>query len=90
MDNNLIKNADIQRIAKEGTKIYDDVKSDYDPKEHGKFLAIEIDSKSVYLAKTSAEALELARKKHPNKIFYVVKIGFDVAETMAHSFLNRK
>lgn len=90
MDNNLIKNADIQRIAKEGTKIYDDVKSDYDPKEHGKFMAIEIDSKSVYLAKTGAEALELARKKHPNKIFYVVKIGFDVAETMAHSFLNRK
>ncbi len=64
--------------------------SDYDPKQRGKFLAIEIDSKSVYLAETSAEALELARKKHPNKIFYVVKIGFDVAETMAHSFLNQK
>ncbi len=67
MDNNLIKNTDIQRIAKQGTKVYERVKSDYDPKQRGKFLAIEIDSKSVYLAETSAEALELARKKHPNR-----------------------
>jgi hypothetical protein len=95
MNNNLIKNIDIQRIAKEGTKVYERIKSDYDPKERGKFMAIEIDTKSVYLAETSAEDVrcpdaDAARKKHPNKIFYVVKIGFDVAETMAHSFLNKK
>lgn len=82
----LIKKADIQKIAERGAKIYEQIKIKYDPKEKGKFLAIDIDSKEVYLGNTSADALELAREHHPNKVFYVVKIGFDVAETMARSF----
>lgn len=92
MDNNeeLIKKSDIQKIADEGAKIYEEIKINYDPKEKGKFLAIDIDSKNVYLGNTSAEALELARQSHPNKIFYVVKIGFDAAETMAQSFAENK
>ena len=91
-DNNeeLIKKADIQKIAKEGAKIYEQVKVNYDPKERGKFLAIDIDSQKTYLGNTSAEALELARQNHPNKVFYVVKIGFEVAETMAQSFARSK
>jgi len=82
----LIKKSDIQKIAEEGAKIYEQIKVNYDPKERGKFLAIDIDSKKVYLGNTSAEALELARQNHPNKVFYVIKIGFDVAETMSRSF----
>ena len=85
----LIKQADIQRIAEKGTEIYEKIKVNYDPKEKGKFLAIDIDSEKAYLSDTSAEALELARQNHPNKVFYVVKIGFDVAETMAKSFINK-
>ncbi len=92
MDNNeeLIKKTDIQKIAEEGAKIYAQVKVNYDPKERGKFLAVEIESKNVYLGNTSAEALESARQNHPNKLFYVVKIGFDAAETMAQSFAEKK
>lgn len=84
----LIKQVDVQKIAAEGTKIYESIKADYDPKEKGKFLAIDIDTKQTYLADTSAGAVADARKNNPNKVFYVVKIGFDAAETMAKSFLN--
>jgi len=92
MDNNeeIIKKADIQRIAQEGAKIYEGIKPEYDPKEKGKFLAIDIDTKDVYLGTTSDEALELARQKHPDKVFYVVKIGFDAAETLAELFIGYK
>ena len=93
MDNNneeLINNSDIQRIAEEGAKIYEQNKLNYDPKERGKFLAIDIDSKEKFLGDTSAQALEIARERHPNKIFYIVKIGFDVAETMVRSFIESK
>jgi len=92
MDKNeeLIEKADIQKIAEEGVKIYEQIKVDYDPKEKGKFLAIDIESKNVYLGNTSAGALELARQNHPNKIFYVIKIGFDAAETTARSFIENK
>lgn len=88
MNDNLIKKADIQRIAEEGAKIYERLKVDYDPKEKGRFLAIEIGSGKAYLGDNSAAALELARANHPDTIFYVVKIGFDVAETIAKSFLR--
>ena len=83
----LIKKADIEKIAKEGAKIYEQIKSKYEPKENGKFLAIDIDSKNVYFADTSAEAMDKARGSHPDKVFYVVKIGFEAAETMAQMFL---
>lgn len=80
----LIKQADIQKIAEEGSKIYDDVKVKYEPQDNGKFLAIDIESKDIFLGNTSSEAVELARKAHPNKVFYVVKIGHSVAETLAN------
>ena len=86
----LIKKTDVQRIAVEGAKIYEQIKVAYDPKEKGKSLAIDIDTKNAYLGNTSAEALELARQKHPKKVFYVVKIGFDVAETMAQLYSEKK
>ena len=88
-DEKLIEQVDIERIAEKGAKIYEKIKSDYDPKEIEKFLAIDIDSEKVYLGDTSADALNFARQSHPNKVFYVVKIGFDVAETMAKSFIEK-
>lgn len=87
-DDEFLKNADIQKIAEKGARIYDCLKIKYEPHENGKFLAIDVDSETEYIGKTSAEALMLAREKHPNKVFYVVKIGFDVVETMAKSFID--
>lgn len=77
--------ADIQKISSEGKKIYESIKINYEPHNNGKFLAIDIDSKDVYLADDGAQAVELARKAHPSKVFYLVKIGFETAETVAHS-----
>lgn len=91
MDNEeLIKKADIQKIAAKGAKIYETIKSDYEPQKIGQFLAIDVETKKVYFGKNSAEAVESARKDHPDTVFYVVKIGFEAAETMARSFLNKK
>ena len=85
MSNNdeLIKKANIQKIAEEGAKIYEEIKLQYEPAQNGKFLAIDIESKDTYIGNASSEAVELARKAHPNKVFYVVKIGFWAAETLA-------
>ena len=87
MDEDLVKNADMQKIGAEGQKIYEEIKSKYEPAQNGKYLAIEVDSKDVYLANSTVEAVELAKKEHPNKVFYIVRIGFDYVETMANYFL---
>jgi len=85
MNNNdeLIKKADLQKIVDEGEKIYEEIKSQYEPKENGKFLAIEVESKKVYFGDTSADAVLLAKKDYPDKVFYVVKIGYGYTETLA-------
>ena len=85
-DSSLIKDVDLQKIAKKGAGIYEKIKVKYEPNEVGKFLAIDIDSEEVFLGNSSAEALELAKQKFPDKVFYVVKIGFDVSETLATAF----
>lgn len=82
-NDDLLKKTDIEKIAKEGQIIYSKIKNQYEPKENGKYLAIEIDSKEIFLGKTGAEATIKARHKYPNKIFYLVKIGFTSAETIA-------
>ena len=84
----LINKVDIQKIAEKGSRIYKEIKDEYDPKEIGKFLAINPDNGDVFLGKTSAEALIHASKKYPKKVFYVQKIGFDTAEAVAHSFIK--
>ena len=89
MEDELIKQADLQKIVTEGAKIYNQIKDKYEPKEDGKFLAIDIDSKKVYFAETGADAVELAKKSYPKKVFYVVKIGFEVSENIARVFLGK-
>lgn len=86
-DRDLTKTADLQKIATEGQKIYDAIKIKYEPTQNGKFLAIDIDSKDVYMAEDGAKAVELAREAHPNKVFYLVKIGFETAEKVARSIV---
>lgn len=78
---------DINKIAEDGRRIYDGIKNNYEPKYVGQFLAINTKSNDVYFGVSSIEALEKARVAHPGNIFYVVKIGFDTAETLAQSLL---
>lgn len=80
---NLVKQVDIERIAQEGRTIYARIKGQYDPAQRGKFLAIDIDTGEVFLGGTSAEAVEEAKKKYLDKVFYVVKIGYSAVETLA-------
>jgi hypothetical protein len=77
---------EIEKIVADGTAIYEEVKAQYEPQYHGQFLAIDIGSKKVYLSDTSAMAVQLAKKDYPDNIFYVKKIGFGAAETIAQLF----
>jgi len=87
MEEDLTKKIDTGEIVKRGIEIYEEIKDQYDPKEKGKFLAIEVESEKVYLGATSIEALESAKKEYPDKVFYLVKIGYDVVETLLSPFI---
>ena len=79
----LIRQVNIQEIAEMGRRIYEEVKSQYEPQCNGEFLAIDTESRNVYKGDTTTEAVERARLAHPQKVFYIVKIGFSVSEVLA-------
>ncbi|MEO6077323.1 MAG: hypothetical protein ABIP54_00875 [Candidatus Andersenbacteria bacterium] len=73
---------DIQHIAFKGNGIYENLKAKYE-KEKGKFLAIDTESGDSFLAESNSEAVELAKNKYPDHVFYVVKIGYSATERLA-------
>lgn len=87
-DLNLLKKVNIEKIANEGQKIYERIKGQYEPKYNGKYLAIEIDSGEVFMGKDGSAAMYKAQTKYPKKYFFLVKIGFTVAETIAKSYFK--
>lgn len=88
MEEDLIKKADLGNIVKKGEVVYEEIKSQYEPQQNGKFLAIETESKKVYLGNESVDAVMLAKKDFPDKVFYVVKIGYGYTETLAKYIRN--
>ncbi len=78
-----IKHADVGFIVEEGKRIYEQVKDQYLPEHKGEFLAINPKTGDVYLGESSTEAGIKARTVHPNTIFYLVRVGYDVAEWMS-------
>ncbi|PIR71745.1 MAG: hypothetical protein COX89_01195 [Candidatus Nealsonbacteria bacterium CG_4_10_14_0_2_um_filter_37_10] len=65
-----------EEIAKQGEEIYEkEFRKKLEPKESGKYVAIEVESKKYFIGGTKEEALDEAQKVFPNKIFFVRRIG---------------
>ncbi len=77
-----------KKLADRARLIYDKVKDQFEPKENGKFLAIEPDSGDVYMNKDEVEAIMLAKKDHPSKLVYLMRIGYEAVDTLATPFFS--
>ena len=72
--------AEGQRISRKATRLYETkLKALLEPDDIGKFAAIEADSEDYFVAARMAEAMQMARAKHPDKKFFLVRIGFKAA-----------
>ena len=60
-------------ISDMGKRIYAKIKKRYDPKEYGKYLAIDIETGREYLGSDGIDALKLARKNNPGDHFFIKK-----------------
>lgn len=65
----------IHEVAARGNEIYEHIKTRYE-REKGKFLAIDIESKDVFLADSTVDAVLAAKSKYPDRVFYVLRIGY--------------
>ncbi len=78
----LKKGIDHKGVAERGDAIYEAIKGQYEPAHNGKYLAIEVESEDIFLDTEEFSCIELARKKYPNKRFYLARIGFQTAEAV--------
>lgn len=65
------------QITKRGQKFYDEhLKHILEPEHIGEFVSIEPESSQYFLGKTDVEAIKKGRKAMPDKMKYLVHIGF--------------
>jgi len=70
---------DFNKSVNRGENIYKKNKSKYEETGKGKYLAIDPESKDIYLDETLFGVLMSARQVHPNALLYIVKIGCNTA-----------
>lgn len=66
---------DKETFAEKGEAIFRSIEEKLKPEHLGKVVAIEIETGDYFLGRTGSEAVEEARKKYPNKIFYLARVG---------------
>jgi hypothetical protein len=72
----------VSPLARKSMRIYETkLKSLLEPACIGKFAAIEPDSGDYFVADRMSEAMHKARLQHPEKKFFLVRIGFQSAVT---------
>src|SRR5438045_6386208 len=70
-------------VASRGEEIYrEKLKTLLEPKESGKFVAIEVNSEKYFVGNSSGEALKLATAALPDGVFHLMKIGASTAFTL--------
>ena len=70
-------------IAQRGTRVYQNISEKIEKDHMGDFVAIEVESGKYFLGQTQIEAIEKAKKTFPEKIFYLMKVGFPAAVTFS-------
>lgn len=70
---------DIRRIGEKGRELFKKISEELERDYRGKFVAIEVDSSDYFTGDTSIEADKKARKKYPDKVFYLGRIGYRAA-----------
>jgi len=82
MDTLRITKYGLDELAEKGEGIYERIRGEVEEKYRGMFIAIDADSGDYTIAQTPLEAVDKAREKHPESVFYVKRIGYRVARLL--------
>lgn len=65
------------QIAEKGEEIYKaKLRTLLEPKENGRFVAIDVVSEDYFLGDTIIEAVNKAREKYRDRIFHTIRVGY--------------
>ena len=73
---------DVKVLARRGQAVYDqELRAALEPRHHGRFVAIEPDTKQYWIGATVEEACRQACAALPGKFFHLIRIGSPTAHT---------
>ncbi|HLC49211.1 MAG TPA: hypothetical protein VJI96_02390 [Candidatus Andersenbacteria bacterium] len=78
-----MNNVHIEEIAKRGARIYLKKEKTLTRSHKGEFAAIHVETGEYFLGNTGSDAIEKAKEKYPEDVFYLVKIGYSATQTLA-------
>jgi len=71
---------DPDELVRRGQDYYERVlRAKLDPAHRGEFLAIEVETGDYALGDSTLDALDKAEAKHPDRVFYIMRIGYRTA-----------
>ena len=71
-------------FAQQAETIYDHkYRAVYETRYHGQIVAIDVSSEEAFVGKTELAALNKARRKHPDHVFYFMRVGYKAALRVA-------
>jgi hypothetical protein len=71
--------SDIRQISRKGRQLFAALDPALSKTHRGQFVAIEVDSGDYFIGETAMEANQKARAKHPEKVFFLGRIGYRTA-----------
>jgi hypothetical protein len=73
----------MSKLADRSKALYErKLKELLEPSEKGKFVAIEPDSERYFVDADGTQALLQARRVFPDKLFFLMRIGYDAAHSV--------
>lgn len=55
---------------------YEEIRGELERDHRGDYVMIELDSRDYYMGRTPHDALRQAEAAHPDKAFYLVRVGY--------------
>jgi len=81
MAEKLMQVPSVHEISVKGQKILNSLPKEVVREHFGRFIAIEVDSGDYFIGDTAIKATQKAQGKHPDKIFFLGRIGYRTAYT---------
>ena len=82
---------DIEDIARRGQQYYDQhLRAKLEPEQNGKFLVLDVDTGNYEMDESEVAASERARARHPQSLFYILRIGYRAAHSIGGRLAPRE
>lgn len=73
------------QLVKKGKQLYETkLRRLLEPEHKGEYIAVEPESGDYYLGRTMSETYEKAAEEHPDKKFFLARVGYKAALSFKH------